>query len=75
MDKEYTKNPKDITYANLSQGETEKLKDLEKTFNNEFHCDYYLMVMKNNIMKSWQMSGFCFHYNNIWQVMRKYLNF
>jgi len=52
MEKEYTKSPSDITYANLSQGETEKLKDLEKTFNNEFHCDYFLMVMKNNIMKS-----------------------
>ena len=52
MDKEYIKNSNNITYANLSQGEAEKLKDLERTFNNEFQSDYYLMVMKNSIIKS-----------------------
>jgi len=52
MNKSYSGIPKDITYANLSQGETEKLKELEQTFNNQFQCDYYLMVMKNNTIKS-----------------------
>ncbi|MFT5872678.1 MAG: hypothetical protein ACI8WT_001614 [Clostridium sp.] len=46
------KNSNNITYANLSQGEAEKLKDLEQTFNNEFQSEYYFMVMKNNIIKS-----------------------
>ena len=52
MNKSYSEIPNGITYANLSQGETEKLKELEQTFNNQFQCDYYLMVMKNNTMKS-----------------------
>jgi hypothetical protein len=52
MNKSYSESPNDITYANLSQSETAKLKELEQTFNNEFQCDYYLMVMKNNTMKS-----------------------
>nr|MBK5235199.1 hypothetical protein [Clostridium sp.] len=52
IDKEYIKNSNNITYENLSQGESDKLKDLEQTFNNEFQSDYYLMVMKNNIIKS-----------------------
>lgn len=52
MDSTYLKSSNDIIYANLSEGETEKLKELEKTFNNQFQCDYYLMVMKNNIIKS-----------------------
>ena len=59
MDKEHIKNT-NIAYADLSQGETEKLKELEKTFNNEFQCDYYLMVMKSHNIKSWQKSGFYF---------------
>ncbi|MGH4118534.1 polynucleotide phosphorylase [Clostridium sp.] len=46
MDKEHSKGSNDITYANLSEGETKKLKELEQTFNNQFKCDYYLMVMK-----------------------------
>jgi len=57
MNKEYIKDS-NIAYADLSQGQTEKLKELEKTFNNEFQCEYYLMVMKNHIIKSWQKSGF-----------------
>ncbi|MBU3128116.1 polynucleotide phosphorylase [Clostridium tagluense] len=52
MDKEYLKDSKDIAYADLSQGETEKLKELERTFNSEFQCDYYLMVMKDHSIKS-----------------------
>ncbi|MGH4138932.1 hypothetical protein [Clostridium sp.] len=52
MDKEYTKDSNNIIYADLSQMETEKLKQVEKTFNNEFQCDYYLMVMKNHNIKS-----------------------
>ncbi|MBU3146366.1 polynucleotide phosphorylase [Clostridium sp. CF012] len=52
MDKEYLKDSNNIAYANLSQGETEKLKELERTFNNEFQCEYYLMVMKDHIIKS-----------------------
>ena len=51
MNKEYIKDS-NIAYADLSQGQTEKLKELEKTFNNEFQCEYYLMVMKNHIIKS-----------------------
>ena len=58
MDKSYEKDANDITYASLSEGETVKLKELEKTFNNEFQSDYYLMVMKNHNIKSWQVSGF-----------------
>lgn len=52
MNKNYSENPKDITYATLSQVETEKLKELEQTFNNQFQSEYYLMVMKSNTMKS-----------------------
>ncbi|MBZ9688727.1 polynucleotide phosphorylase [Clostridium estertheticum] len=52
MDKEYLKDSNGIAYADLSQGETEKLKELEKTFNNEFQRDYYLMAMKKHIIKS-----------------------
>jgi len=57
MNKEHIKDS-NIAYADLSQGQTEKLKELEKTFNNEFQCEYYLMAMKNHIIKSWQKSGF-----------------
>ena len=52
MDKSYEKDANDITYASLSEGETVKLKELEKTFNNEFQSDYYLMAMKNHNIKS-----------------------
>lgn len=62
MDKTYLKDSKDMIYAELSENQTNKLKELEKNFNNEFKCDYYLMVMKNNTIKSWPMSGFYFHY-------------
>lgn len=46
MDKTSAKGSNDITYASLSEGEAKKLKELEQTFNNQFKCDYYLMVMK-----------------------------
>jgi hypothetical protein len=52
MDNAHIKDSNNITYANLSEGETVKLKELEQTFNNEFHSDYYLMVMKNDNIKS-----------------------
>ena len=52
MDKTYLKDSKDMIYAELSENQTNKLKELEKNFNNEFKCDYYLMVMKNNTIKS-----------------------
>lgn len=53
MDKAHSNNSKNIAYANLSEGETKKLKELEQTFNNQFQSDYYLMVMKNDIIKPW----------------------
>ena len=65
------KGLKDLEYLDLRDnvisdisaiGSLEKLKELEQTFNNEFQCDYYLMVMKNNTIKSWQMSGFYLNY-------------
>lgn len=46
MEKSYTKGSNNIIYANLSEEETKKLKELEQTFNNQFKCDYYLMLMK-----------------------------
>ena len=46
MEKVYSKGSNNITYANLSETETKKLQELEQTFNNQFKCDYYLMVMK-----------------------------
>lgn len=52
MEKAYSKSSNNIIYADLSEGETVKLKELEKTFNNQFQCEYYLMVMKNDIIKS-----------------------
>lgn len=52
MDKQHIKDSNNITYADLSQGESEKLKELESNFNNEFQCEYYLMAMKNSIIKS-----------------------
>ena len=52
MDKTYSKSFNNITYADLSEGETVKLKELEQTFNNQFESEYYLMVMKNDIIKS-----------------------
>lgn len=52
MDKAYSKGSNNITYADLSEGETLKLKELEQTFNNQFQCEYYLMVMKNDTIKS-----------------------
>jgi hypothetical protein len=46
LDKSYSKNSNNIIYASLSEPETKKIKELEQTFNNQFQCDYYLMVMK-----------------------------
>jgi 2-oxo-4-hydroxy-4-carboxy--5-ureidoimidazoline (OHCU) decarboxylase len=51
MDKDYSKTSNNIGYAELSEGEANKLKELEQTFNNQFDCDYYLMVMKKDNMK------------------------
>ena len=53
MDNVHSNNANNIIYANLSEGEQVKLKELEQTFNNQFQSDYYLMVMKNDIIKSW----------------------
>lgn len=58
MDKAYSNSSNNVAYANLSEGETNKLKELEQTFNNQFQSDYYLMVMKNHIIKPWYTSGF-----------------
>ena len=52
MDNFYAKDSNNISYADLSEGETSKLKELEQGFNSEFQCDYYLMVMKNDKIKS-----------------------
>jgi hypothetical protein len=46
LDKSYSKKPNNIIYANLSEPETRKIKEFEQNFNNQFQCDYYLMVMK-----------------------------
>lgn len=62
MENVYDKDSNDIVYANLSENQTTKLKELEKTFNNQFQSDYYLMVMRNHNVKSWQMSGFYLYY-------------
>lgn len=37
---------KELSYAELSKNEENKLRDLEKSFNYEFGKDYYFMVMK-----------------------------
>ncbi len=52
MENVYDKDSNDIVYANLSENQTTKLKELEKTFNNQFQSDYYLMVMRNHNVKS-----------------------
>lgn len=48
MEQSVLKDSNNVTYANLSERETSKLKELEQMFNKQFECDYYLMVMENN---------------------------
>jgi len=46
MDKEYLSKLLELNYANLNEAEEKRLRELEKSFNNEFNKQCYFMAMK-----------------------------
>lgn len=48
MDQKFTDSLKELNFAELPKEQEERLRDLEKQFNNEFGKDYYFMVMRRS---------------------------
>lgn len=48
MDNEFVESVKELNYANLDKKQEEKLREIEKQFNEEFGTEFYLMVMKKD---------------------------
>jgi hypothetical protein len=47
MDNKFMNSLKPLDYANLSETQENRLRELEKQFNNEFGTSLYFMVMEN----------------------------
>jgi hypothetical protein len=43
---QYLDKLEELEYAELEERQEKRLRELEKTFNDEFETDYYFMVMK-----------------------------
>jgi hypothetical protein len=48
MDKEFIESVKELNYADLDKKQEDKLREIEKQFNEEFGTEYYLMAMKRD---------------------------
>ena len=46
IEQKYMNSIKELQFADLPKNQEERLRDLEKQFNNEFNQDFYFMVMK-----------------------------
>jgi hypothetical protein len=49
MDSKFMNSLGPLDYANLSENQENKLRDLEKQFNDEFGTSFYFMVMENSL--------------------------
>lgn len=49
MNKEAAESVKELNYANLDKQQEERLRELEKNFNNEFSTELYLMAMERDM--------------------------
>lgn len=48
LENKYIESLKKLDYANLNDTQEEKLRDVERKFNDEFATNFYLMAMKKD---------------------------
>lgn len=46
MEQKYLNSLKELRFADLPKNQEERLREMEKQFNNEFNQDFYFMVMQ-----------------------------